>query len=328
VPPRPDRRRGAGERDAAKRAVVRGRKSPRPEPQPEDRAPKSWGGVARRGARVVGEARAGTASEAWREAVNRSRSDEERHHRPPPPWEPEVWIEEPSPRPKPGPKTLRSNGTGTTPARRPKKLPTAVAGELAKAAGPTRSARLEQALADAARAYERDRYQDARRILKSLAERTPGAAAVRELHGLTLYRMGRWADAIKELEAFRSLTGSYDQHPVLADCNRALRRWKKVEALWQELREASPAGELVAEGRIVMAGAMADRGDVSGAVALLEKARTDVKRPKAHHLRLWYALADLYERAGDIPRSRELFRTVLRHDHDFADVAERLAAID
>lgn len=302
--------------------MARGRaKGAKREPA-EKEPPKKWGGVARRGARVVGERRTGTASDAWREAVARGRSDEERHSSPPPAWEPEVWVEEREPAPARGP---RSNGT---PIRRPKKLPEAVTGELAKVAGPARSARLEQALADAARAYERDRYQDARRILKTLAERTPGAAAVRELHGLTLYRMGRWAEAIKELDAFRALTGSYDQHPVLADCHRALRHWKKVETLWEELRQASPAGEVVAEGRIVMAGAMADRGDIRGAIALLEKARTDVKRPKLHHLRLWYALADLYERAGEIPHARELFRRVLAHDHDFADVPERLAGLD
>lgn len=310
----------------ARRAVARGRATgARRRDEPAEREPpKKWGGVARRGARVVGERRTGTASDAWREAVARGREDQERHSSPPPAWEPEVWVEEREPAAAPS-RTPRSNGAS---ARRPKKLPEDVTGELAKAAGPARSARLEQALADAARAYERDRYQDARRVLKTLAERAPGAAAVRELHGLTLYRMGRWAEAIKELDAFRALTGSYDQHPVLADCHRALRHWKKVETLWEELRQASPAGEVVAEGRIVMAGAMADRGDIRGAIALLEKARTDVKRPKLHHLRLWYALADLYERAGEIPHARELFRRVLAHDRDFADVPERLAGLD
>ena len=60
------------------------------------------------------------------------------------------------------------------------------------------------------------------------------------------------------------LTGSTEQHPVLADCYRALRRYDEVEPLWQELREVSPSAELVAEGRIVYAGSLADRGDVSG----------------------------------------------------------------
>ena len=38
---------------------------------------------------------------------------------------------------------------------------------------------------------------------------------------------------------------------------RAQARWADVDELWQELREASPSGELVTEGRIVAAGAQA-----------------------------------------------------------------------
>jgi len=310
--------------------VARGRARPQPEPD-DTRTPRSWGSVARKGARVVGEPRAGSASEAWRDAVVRSRSDEERHRGAPPKWEPEVWVRDAEPPAETRPRRVRTAAAAEaapTPPRRTRKLPPAVAGEVARAAGATRSAKVEQALAEAARAYERDRYHDARRMLKPLAERYPDVAAVRELHGLTLYRMGKWVDAIKELEAFRSLSGSYDQHPVMADCNRALRRWKRVEEVWDDLREASPSAELVAEGRIVMAGAMADRGNVSGAIKLLERARSNIKRPRLHHLRLWYALADLYERAGELPRSRELFRAILRHDHDFADVPERLASLD
>jgi tetratricopeptide (TPR) repeat protein len=187
--------------------------------------------------------------------------------------------------------------------------------------------KLEARLSDAIRAYERDRYQDARRILRPLAESTPDAPAVRELYGLTLYRMSRWADALKELQAFHGLSGSYDQYPVMADCFRALRRWKAVEQTWDQLREASPSAEVVTEGRIVMAGALADRGRLAEAIRLLERQGPEVKRPRLHHLRTWYALADLYERAGELPRARALFTTVLRHDHDFADVAERLAAL-
>jgi tetratricopeptide (TPR) repeat protein len=89
------------------------------------------------------------------------------------------------------------------------------------------------------------------------------------------------------------------------------------------LRQASPSAELVTEGRIVAAGSLADRGDLAGAIRLLEKARLDVRRPRPHHLRLWYALADLYERAGDVPKARQLFRRVLDHDRAFFDVAER-----
>jgi tetratricopeptide (TPR) repeat protein len=202
--------------------------------------------------------------------------------------------------------------------------------ELADAVtGKAAAARLNQRLTDATGAFERERYGDAARMLKPLAEQAPGASAVRELYGLTLYRLGRWDAAIKELEAFRALSpDSVDQHPTLADCYRAKKRWRKVDELWEQLRTASPAPDLLAEGRLVYAGSLAERGQMADAIELLERAKTDQKKPRPDHLRTWYGLADLYERAGEVPRARELFRRVLRVDQDFYDVRSRLAALD
>jgi tetratricopeptide (TPR) repeat protein len=200
-------------------------------------------------------------------------------------------------------------------------------GELVKALGAARGARANERLRDAAFAFERERFEEARTLLKPLAEQAPQAASVRELLGLTYYRLGRWKDAVRELEAFRQATGETDQHPVLADAYRALKRHREVEDLWEELRDASPAADLVTEGRIVMAGSMADRGDLAGAIALLEKSQRGIKRAQVHHLRQGYALADLYERAGDVARARELFRWVTAHEPEFADAAERASSL-
>jgi tetratricopeptide (TPR) repeat protein len=111
------------------------------------------------------------------------------------------------------------------------------------------------------------------------------------------------------------------------DCARALGRFDRVRTLWEELRAASPAAEIVTEGRIVAAGALADEGRLDEAIRLLERAPATPKRVRPHHLRLWYALADLHERAGDIPAARALFRKVSAQDPAFVDVAERLAAL-
>lgn len=202
-----------------------------------------------------------------------------------------------------------------------------VVGDLARDVGPSHAPKLAERLADAGRAFARERYQDARRILRPLAGRAPGSAAVRELHGLTLYRLGRWRDAVRELEQFRLLTNSTEQHPVLADSYRALRRYHEVEQLWKELKEASPSAELVVEGRIVMAGALADQDRLPDAIGLLEQGLKFPKRPRPHHLRLWYALADLYERGGDAVRARQLFARVADVDPDFADAATRVRAL-
>jgi tetratricopeptide (TPR) repeat protein len=244
-------------------------------------------------------------------------------------WEPEVWVrdEDPRPKAKPKPATTTTATTKESGRRKPKKLPAPVNSELSEAVSPAKVARLQERLADATGAYERDRYRDAARMLKPLAEQAPGAAAVRELYGLAHYRLSNWNVAITELEAFRALSDSFDQHPTLADCYRAKKRWREGDALWEELRRASPGPELVAEGRIVQAGSLADRGRIAEAIDLLEQARTEVRKPRPHHLRTWYALADLYERAGEVPRARELFRKVLDFDADLYDTAERLAGI-
>jgi tetratricopeptide (TPR) repeat protein len=287
---------------------------------------------------------------AWREAVARSRTDEGLADAPGP-WEPERWVRDdlpPAPAPAPAPganKRARTTSTARTNrpsqpdeptagpggGRKPKELPPEVASELHDEVGGAKAARFRERLTAAAGAYERDRYRDAARMLKPLAEQAPGSGAVRELYGLTLYRLGRWDAAAKELEAYRALTSeSVDQHPTLADCYRAKKRWKRVDELWDELRHASPAPELLAEGRLVQAGSLADRGRIEDAIELLEAAskKSDVRKPKDHHVRTWYALADLYERAGEVPRARELFRRVRDHDVDGSyDAADRLDAI-
>lgn len=199
--------------------------------------------------------------------------------------------------------------------------------ELVRALGGARGARANERLREAAHAFERERFEETRSLLRPIAEQAPQASSVRELLGLAYYRLGKWREAVRELEAFRSNTGSTEQHPVLADAYRGLKKHREVEALWDELRESSPSGDLVTEGRIVMAGSLADRQQLREAIALLEKAQRGVKRPQVHHLRQAYALADLYERAGDLSRARELFRWVVEYEPGFVDAAERAGSL-
>jgi len=295
------------------------------------------GRVARRGARQLsGEA----ASTAWQREVERARERWERGERATP--EVERWVDEGlageaqaavargAARPARRPTTARPADEAPRPRGRrgPKTVPDEVLEELQEAVGLQRAARLAERVAEARDDLERGRDLDARRILAKVAAEAPGAPSVRELHGLALYRLGRYRQAAAELETFRELApGDTTQHPVLADCYRALRRYDMVEELWDELRAASPSAEIVAEGRIVMAGALADRGELPAAIRLLERAGRPSRRVATHHLRTWYALADLLERAGDVPAARNLFRRIQQEDPRFVDVAERLAAL-
>jgi tetratricopeptide (TPR) repeat protein len=182
---------------------------------------------------------------------------------------------------------------------------------------------------DAYAAYERNRYQEAFRYIKPVADETPAVPAVRELAGFAAYRSGRWRDALRHLGAFGELSDATDHLPVMMDSQRALHKPKKVAELWNELRHSSPEPDVLAEGRIVAAASLADGGDLDGAIALLSTAGASkaLRNPSGRHIRQWYLLADLYERAGDLPRAREFFERVQRADPEAYDVAERLRSL-
>jgi tetratricopeptide (TPR) repeat protein len=286
-----------------------------------------WGGVARKGAGRLrdpegrGNPPATSASDAFRAASTSAD------------WAPEQWIDEGEVRGE----ARGAVGRGRAPVAKGKgrsrrNVPDAVEElepdpTLRQAVAPAVLGRTEDRLKEATRAFRRERFEEARKILRPIAEAAPTAVSVRELLGLTYYRLGRWKLAVGELEAFHQMTGSTEQHPVLADCYRALKRHARVEELWEDLRDASPGAALVSEGRIVYAGSLADQGRLGDAIAVLEAAKAPAQRPKDHHLRVAYALADLHERAGDLPRARELFGIVAANDPELGDVEARVRAL-
>ena len=236
----------------------------------------------------------------------------------------DIWIDE-------GPVERQSTrsrpGRGSGGARERSRLPPEVVEELARHGG-SRGERDAKRLAEASRAYRRERYADARRLLEPLARNAPGVAGVRELYGLSLYRLGRWKAALRELEAAAHQAGSFDQHPVRADCHRALGQRAGVQRLWDELRLSGAPPPVMVEGRIVAASSLADVGDVDGAIRLLEQGPVEVRSPRPHHLRLWYVLATLYEQVGDVARARHLLAQVLDHDPDLPGARERYQSLD
>jgi hypothetical protein len=222
-----------------------------------------------------------------------------------------------------GPTRTQQQPTSTDRSPRRRRKPTGDVELEVQRLGGRRAPFLIERLRDAADAFANDRDREALNLLRPVRDAVPDAPSVRELCGLAQYRLANYRAAAKELEAFVELTDSVEQHPVLMDCYRAQRRWRKVDELWAELSTASPSAEVVTEGRIVAAGALADRGEVEAAIALLSKKADDVKRAKPHHLRLWYALADLDERAGHLSAARALFDRIRAHDPEFADVRAR-----
>ena len=237
------------------------------------------------------------------------------------PREADVWIDE-------GPVGGRVEEQAAPKRRRSGPAAEIDLGEFAALVGMKRAKTLVPRVSEAAEAFAAERFPDARRIIRPIVTEAPDSPTARELLGLTQYRLGNWAEAARQLEEFRRLTGhSTEQHPVLADCYRALKRYKLVDELWSELREASPSAELVTEGRIVAAGSLADRGRLADAIRVLERGWKAPRRPSLRHLRRAYALADLYERAGELPRARALFGWIANSDPEFVDVVRRYNSI-
>jgi tetratricopeptide (TPR) repeat protein len=199
--------------------------------------------------------------------------------------------------------------------------------DVEKSVPAKRQAVLSDRLQSAQNSLERERFSEAKRIGRSLVKEMGGVAAVHEVIGLASYRLGQWRDATAALEVARSIRPRVEDLPVLADCYRAQRRWKDVDEVWAELKQHSPSQEILSEGRIVYAGSLADRGDIFGAIAIMMRAASAPRRVRDHHLRQWYVLADLYDRAGNVQKAREFFKRVASIDSEFSDVKSRLSQL-
>jgi tetratricopeptide (TPR) repeat protein len=242
----------------------------------------------------------------------------------------EDWIDEGSTRPTRRPAGVRAKATGKAQkgGRKEVRALDSVVEEFERSIGQRASVRALKRYEAALQAFEAHRYDDAKKILNPMAKEYPDVSAVHEMLGLCLYRAGQWKRALTELEIAVRLNPEWIfNHAVIADCHRALGNHQMVEKYWRELAEASPHPELVAEGRIVMAGSLADRGLLQEGLDLLSKAAGELKRPSEYHLRQWFVIADLYDKQGNIIKARQFFERIASHDPQFVDVAERLATL-
>ncbi len=217
--------------------------------------------------------------------------------------------------------------TEPRPRREARPLDPDIGAELVDVLGNQRGTRLSERLAQASEALDRERFDEARRIAASIAKEAPSVSAVHEVLGLASYRLGRYKPAVAALQQAQTLHENPALLPVIADAYRGLRRWSAVERVWGQIKAASPPHDVIAEGRIVMANALADQGDISGAIAVMEDGRKAPKRVRDHHVREWYVLGDLYDRLGDTIGARRWFGAIAEVDPQFVDVMERLRGL-
>jgi tetratricopeptide (TPR) repeat protein len=196
--------------------------------------------------------------------------------------------------------------------------------ELRATARPGKAEILIKVFSEAAGAYAAEDYARSIKLGDQSKHMALRAASVRELLGLAYYRAGRWQEAARELSAFRRITGTTEQNPVLADCYRALGKPQRALELCNEIDPRRVSQEVFFEGQIVAAAALAEMGKLDEAIERLEGLELRPKVAEPHHLRAWYVLADLLERRAKFTQAREWFEAVGAADPDMTDAPDRV----
>lgn len=148
---------------------------------------------------------------------------------------------------------------------------------------------------------------------------------VREAAGITAYRTGRYAEALRELRTARRLNGSDEHVPLMADCERGLGRPERALALADE-HGAGLSLEARVELAIVVSGARLDMGQPEAAVAALSAAFVRTVPPPTAW-RVAEARAEALRACGRIEESEAVMATIPQEAFG-AVVAELIEVVD
>lgn len=153
-------------------------------------------------------------------------------------------------------------------------------------------------------------------------------AVIREAVGETAYAKGSFAEALSELRAAKRMNGEWHYTPMMADCERALKRPERAIALdTDSVREhLDDAGKV--ELAIVVAGARADQQQLEASARRLERESLHSPSREDWVPRLRYAYADALLRLGRRDDAIEWFhRTVAVDGNEQTDARERLVEL-
>jgi tetratricopeptide (TPR) repeat protein len=166
---------------------------------------------------------------------------------------------------------------------------------------------------------------------RAARDRASRVAVVREAVGVAAYHAEDYAEAARELRAYRRMSGDESYRAVLADCERALGRPEVALRLVTEALADAPDAEETAELRIVESGARLDLGDVAAARLVLEGALgapldpASLQAGDTARLRLASAYADLLVTQEEDDRATDWLIAVAAADpEDITGAVDRL----
>lgn len=160
-----------------------------------------------------------------------------------------------------------------------------------------RRAAVLQELEHAADAFAAERYKQAAASLRKAKAGSSRVATIRELLGLSAYNLGNWDEALKELRAFRRMSGETDQMPIELDCLRALGRSEDVDKTYALLLELGGGRDTDNEARVVYGSHLLDEGRIEESWKVVNSKL--VANPPESLVRRWAVAARVAHAAGD-----------------------------
>lgn len=224
----------------------------------------------------------------------------------------------------------RSRGSGAT-SRRDLRgaaadLPRWVVDDLARVTPNQRVAAALEELGEATAAFTAGKFSRALRHAQRAKDLAPRDTTVREVLGLSAYRVGDWRLALRELRTYRRLSGETTHLPVEMDTLRAEGRHEDVDKAWQQLQDLGASPAVLKEGQVVYGSHLLDLGRIAEARALVTP-RTLTPKARDEDLRLWYVAARAAALDHDIEAARRLRNAILERDPSFPGIDELERAI-
>lgn len=205
-------------------------------------------------------------------------------------------------------------------------LPRWIQEEVTRTTRKERRAAVLQNLEQAADAFAAARYGKAVEHAERAKKASSSNATIREILGLSLYRLGRWEPALAELRGFRRIADETTHMPVEMDCLRALDRASDVEKVWDELKHLGGRPDTFREARVVYGSHLLDLGRAKEAWQVVNPKRLE-EHPHEAELRQWYVAARVAAHLGDTAAAGRILAAITAADPAFPGLDELEAAI-
>lgn len=198
-------------------------------------------------------------------------------------------------------------------------LPKWVIDDLARVTSPKRVSAALESLGGASAAFIDAQFHRSMKMAEQAKQLAPRDATIREILGLSAYRLGNWNAALNELRAYRRLSGDLVHVAVELDVLRALDRSDDVVSLWREFVKWDARPPVYKEALVVYASFLIDGDDLDGAADLVLPVPPK-NDPFPEDLKVMYVAARVAGMRGDTSLARTLRDDILLTDPAFPGI--------